>query len=259
MDGTDLADIAAGDNGPFVPRVRGNSLTSQVLDALVDAIRTGMFPDGRLPPEDQLADRLAVSRTTLRRALQSLEQLGFIERRPGRGTRLRRYLRPDMLALHGLVPFPVLLRELGHEVTSTVDWRLVPEPPCELRACLNRTVEGPVYEARHLLRADGVPAIAMKERFPADVLARQPTDEDFAQGSILHLSSRCFLDKIDHAVATIVPSHGRVADNPLSLEDGAPCLVLEELFYSAEEMPLATSLAFVNPRFVLFSVFRRFL
>ena len=258
MEGTNLVDIAAGDNGPFVPRVGGNSLTSQVLDALVDAIRTGVFPDGRLPSEDRLADQLAVSRTTLRRALQSLEQLGFVERRPGRGTRLRRYVRPDMLALHGLVPFPVLLRELGHVVASSVEWRQLREPPCDLRACLNRTVDGPVYEARHLLRADGVPAIAMTERFPADVLAREPTDEDFAQGSILHMSSRCFRDKIDHAVTTIVPSHGRAADNPLALEVGAPCLVLDEVFYSAEEIPLATSLVSVNPKFVLFSVFRRF-
>ena len=106
-----------------IPRVgAGSSLTQQVLEAMVSAIRLGTFTDGRLPPEDELASQLGVSRTTVRRALQSMEQIGLIERRPGRGTHLRTHARPDLLALHGLVPFPTLLRELGHEVVSQVSW-----------------------------------------------------------------------------------------------------------------------------------------
>jgi DNA-binding GntR family transcriptional regulator len=65
-----------------------------------------------------LARQLGVSRTTVRSALRALEQVGIIERRPGRGTRVRKHARPDVLVLHGLVAFSTLLEERGHEVTS---------------------------------------------------------------------------------------------------------------------------------------------
>ena len=40
----------------------------------------------RLPPERTLAERYGVARGTVREALRQLEQMGFVERRPGSGT-----------------------------------------------------------------------------------------------------------------------------------------------------------------------------
>lgn len=248
-------------DGPLVPRVGGASLTQQVLDAMIRAIRLGSFPGGRLPPEDQLAELLGVSRTTVRRALQSLEQIGVIERRPGRGTRLRQHATPDLLALHGLVPFPTLLRELGHEVTSKVSWRHVDTADEDLVARLDRAVTGAAYEVDVVLLANGVPAVAMRERFPADVLRQTPSEEDLQAGSILFVSERCFRHPIDHAVASIEPcvtGADGAQDPGLELPDGRPYLALHEIFYSSEEEGLAISQVSINPEYISFSVFRRF-
>lgn len=247
-----------------VPRVgAGSSLTRQVLEAMVSAIRLGTFESGRLPPEDELAEQLGVSRTTVRRALQSMEQIGLIERRPGRGTRLRIHARPDLLALHGLVPFPTLLRELGHDVVSQVSWRLLEHLPPDLAMHTGRDPGGESYELNVVLLADGDPAVRMVERFPVDVLGSSPSDQDLQAGSILFISERCFAERIDHALATI---DARVADGDpdeagavLRLEPGTAYLALGEVFYSADEVPLAISEVSVNPRFITFSVFRRFL
>jgi GntR family uxuAB operon transcriptional repressor len=40
----------------------------------------------RLPPERSLAERYGVARGTIRQALRQLEEMGFVERRPGSGT-----------------------------------------------------------------------------------------------------------------------------------------------------------------------------
>ena len=247
-----------------VPRVGGSaSLTHQVLEAMVRAIRLGSFEGGRLPPEDQLAQQLGVSRTTVRRALQSLEQIGLIERRPGRGTKLRAHATPDLLALHGLVPFPTLLRMLGHEVASRVSWNRLADVPPELAAQLGREAGGGSFQLDVLLTADGTPAVAMRERFPADVLTGDPYDEDLQGGSILFVSERFFKRKIDHALAGIEPcavqpdEAGPAA--ALDLGAGSAYLALHETFYSPDEEPLATSDVAVNSAFVSFSVFRRFL
>ena len=248
-----------------VPRVgAGSSLTEKVLEAMVRAIRVGTFESGRLPPADELATQLGVSRTTVRRALQSMEQIGLIERRPGRGTRLRAHASPDLLALHGLVPFPTLLRELGHEVVSRVSWRLLDHVPPDLAMQTGRPSSESSYELDVLLLADDVPAVRMVERFPVDVLGSQPSDQDMQAGSILFLSERCFAEQIDHALATIEPrvaagSEGDGAGSVLGLEPNSPYLALHEIFYSSEEKPLAISEVAINPAYVAFSVFRRFI
>jgi DNA-binding LacI/PurR family transcriptional regulator len=61
--------------------------TQIVKQFLLDRINSQRIPLGeRLPTEEQLVAQFAVSRTTVRRALDQLSFDGFIERCPGRGT-----------------------------------------------------------------------------------------------------------------------------------------------------------------------------
>lgn len=61
-----------------------------VLDALTRYMaQSGLMPGGRLPPERMLADKLGVSRNTVREALKRWEALGIIQRRKGSGTFLQ--------------------------------------------------------------------------------------------------------------------------------------------------------------------------
>src|SRR5450432_2840127 len=62
-------------------------LHSQVEETLLSAILDGALPTGsQLPSEDQLIERFAVSRTTIRTAIQSLIARGLISIRRGKGT-----------------------------------------------------------------------------------------------------------------------------------------------------------------------------
>lgn len=65
-----------------------NSVIEQTRDALAAFVRNA--PDGtKLPPERQLAQRLGVSRTTLRDGVSRLALLGLLEVRHGDGTYVR--------------------------------------------------------------------------------------------------------------------------------------------------------------------------
>jgi GntR family transcriptional repressor for pyruvate dehydrogenase complex len=63
----------------------GNAFESTV-EQLATAIRLGVFADGQqLPPERDLAERLGVSRMTLREAIAALRDSGLVTTRRGRG------------------------------------------------------------------------------------------------------------------------------------------------------------------------------
>ena len=62
-------------------------LYAQLESILADEIAAGMFPPGsRLPNEEQLVERYAVSRTTVRQTIQNLVGRGLVEIRRGKGT-----------------------------------------------------------------------------------------------------------------------------------------------------------------------------
>jgi len=69
------------------PREEKRYAYTVVVERICDRIRAGaLLPGDRLPPERQLARELAVSRTSVRQALQALAERGVVESRQGDGT-----------------------------------------------------------------------------------------------------------------------------------------------------------------------------
>jgi GntR family transcriptional repressor for pyruvate dehydrogenase complex len=66
--------------------VRGHHAFEGCVEQLATAIRLGVYPRGStLPPERELAERMAVSRATLREAIAALREADFVTTRRGRG------------------------------------------------------------------------------------------------------------------------------------------------------------------------------
>src|SRR5262245_42685756 len=66
--------------------VRGHHAFEACVEQLATAIRLGVYPRGStLPAERELAERLHVSRATLREAMAALRQAGLVETTRGRG------------------------------------------------------------------------------------------------------------------------------------------------------------------------------
>lgn len=65
---------------------RGHHAFEACVEQLATTIRLGVYPHGSaLPSERELAERLHVSRSTLREAMAALRQAGLVETRRGRG------------------------------------------------------------------------------------------------------------------------------------------------------------------------------
>lgn len=70
-----------------VKPIQKASATTQVFEALHEMIATGRYARGqKLPPQDELAKQLGVSRNTLREAVNKLSAMGLLRARQGVGT-----------------------------------------------------------------------------------------------------------------------------------------------------------------------------
>jgi GntR family transcriptional repressor for pyruvate dehydrogenase complex len=95
------------------------------VEQLATAIRLGAFHDGDLlPPERELAERLAVSRSTLREAIAALRESGLVTTRRGRGG-------GTMVTYAGETPESGPLPQperTAAEIADVLDFRRVVEP-----------------------------------------------------------------------------------------------------------------------------------
>lgn len=87
----------------LVEPVGGASLANRAREEILNSVLERRFEGSRLPPENDLAHMLGVSRTTIRSALQSLEQHGVLTRSPRRGTQVDVRMSPSMVALQRLI------------------------------------------------------------------------------------------------------------------------------------------------------------
>lgn len=74
---------------PFAP-VRKQQISDLVLEQLRELIYRGELKIGeRLPSERELAEIMLVSRSSVRKAISQLLEMGYVENRPGQGTLVR--------------------------------------------------------------------------------------------------------------------------------------------------------------------------
>jgi GntR family transcriptional regulator, transcriptional repressor for pyruvate dehydrogenase complex len=105
--------------------VRGHHAFEGCVEQLATAIRLGVYPRGStLPPERELAERLGVSRATLREAIAALRAADFVNTTRGRGGGTVVSFRPKKPSSRGaraLVPRSEHLRD-------TLVFRRIVEP-----------------------------------------------------------------------------------------------------------------------------------
>jgi DNA-binding FadR family transcriptional regulator len=143
---------------PVWQPVRGGNAFEITVARLVQAIKLGMVTVGeRLPPERELAEKLRVSRVTLRQAIGALREAGYLESRRGRagGTFVVYQGRAD-----DGPDVATLAREMGETLHDALDFRRVLEPGA---AALAATRTLPAADRAHLVAS----LAASRERDPA--------------------------------------------------------------------------------------------
>jgi GntR family transcriptional regulator len=242
-------------NGPApVERLANAKLADRARSAILEAILSKQFV-GRLPPEEELATMLDVSRTTIRSALQSLAQDGIITRKRALGTTINAHVRPSTLALQRLVGFDGLLREEGYDVHTQVSWQWGAAPPVFAEAFPSLEGEECLLTEKSYFAGKAL-AIWIRDAIPRTLLRDEIKDP--LPASLFEFTSTYGYKKVDHAVVDILAMAKR-ADNDtrLVLDVHEPFTRLHETHYSSVGEAIAYSIVDVDSAFINLQVFRR--
>jgi GntR family transcriptional regulator len=155
----------------------------QVSAQIEEAIASGRLqPGSKLENEVALADRLGLSRPTMRQAIQELVAKGLLVRKRGVGTqvvhgRVRRELELTSLFED--------LRASGQRPETEVIHNAVEPAPGPVAAELALNAGEPALRLERLRLADGEPLALLRNWLPASMLS--PTDDELAKRGLYEL------------------------------------------------------------------------
>lgn len=231
-------------------------LADVVRAQLRQMILSGEFPLGtKLPNEDQLCARFSVSRVTIREAVRGLIEDGYVVRRQGSGTFVRR--RPALgNSLDRNFSYTEYLEASGLEAGKQVlGARMVPAD-ADTAEALDLEVGAPVATVRRIRTADRRPAIYSIDFLPGDIVDSVDPHDRF-RGSVYRLLADLG-HTVEHAEAIIAPA---LADKDiaraLDVAPGTPLQYLRQVDFDAAGRAVMLSLEWHVPAVIELRVYRR--
>jgi GntR family transcriptional regulator len=212
-----------------------------VRDRLLEEIAAGSPGAGeRVGAERDLAERLGVSRSTVRAALADLERSGVVQRVRGRTGGIfvaERKVERDLTSLAGL---PAYLRRQGFESDARVLSTTTVEADAETAEALGLAEGALVLEVVRVRLADGEPISLERASVPAD---RFPGLLDSALSGSLYelLESRYGVVAGEAEERIEVVAAGGAEARLLGVRRGAPLLAIARTAWDADGQPFERS------------------
>ena len=219
------------------PDAEGAIAVAEAYRKLTDLLRRSSFPPGsRLPGERELATRIGVSRSTLRKALDLLADKGVLDRSPKRGWFVPSHVvgEPpstlqsfsEMARSRGLAP--------GARVLSSRDRPATFDEASTLRIAPAASV----LELSRLRTLDGVPVCV---DVSVVVLAKVPllASTDMTDRSLYETIEELSDVRVERSSYTLrADACSQPLADLLHIQPGAPILVGEELTYLTDGSPI---------------------
>jgi GntR family transcriptional regulator len=177
----------------------------RVYLSLRDQITGGALGDGdSLPGEQKLAETFAVSRVTIRRALDTLADGGLIERRAGSGTIVRGMRAGDKPVAMDFTTLMPQLVEMGQRTTARLLSFSYGPAPASVARMMGMDPQTEVQIATRVRSAKDVPFSHLTTYVPAEI-ARSYSENDLASTPLFQLLERSGV-QIDEAHQSVSAS-----------------------------------------------------
>ena len=220
---------------------RVRRLSFAIREELVSRIASGRIAPGtKLPPEPALAEELGVSRATLREALRSLEEDGFLTRTRGAGTYAthRPRLRNNLDVNFGVTEAIRASGMVAGTKESAVSTAAATPDQAE---ALDLSTGATVIVLDRIRTANGRAVVLSRDVVPAATLSVADVMGMSIDGSLYALLER-HGHAVQHGVVSVAPvSASRSMAKRLGVRGGTLLMYLRQVDYGADGEPLLLS------------------
>jgi GntR family transcriptional regulator len=216
-------------------------LSFAIREELASRIATGRIPPGaKLPPEPELAEELGVSRATLREALRSLEEDGFLTRTRGAGTYAthRPRLRNNLDVNFGVTE---AIRASGMVAGTKESAVSTAAAKADEAEALDLSPGATVIVLDRIRTANGRPVVLSRDVVPAATLSVAEVMAMSIDGSLYALLEQ-HGHAVQHGVVTVAPvSATRSMAKRLGVRGGTLLMYLRQVDYGEDGGPVVLS------------------
>ena len=203
----------------------------QLVELLKNQIETHLLANDKLPSERELEKKYGVSRTTVRLALQELENEGYIYRRHGKGTFVSD-LTKQTANLAGVYSFTEEMKKIGKRPQTRVLSFEQEEADKRLARALQLSLGESVFKVSRLRLADNEPLMVETSYLPVKSFISL-TQEQLEHKPLYDIFSEDFEQKIRLADEEFYASIATEEDaEVLEIHLGAPVLHLVRTTYN---------------------------
>ena len=223
----------------------------QAIEAITARIESGdLEPGSQLPPEDELAASLGISRSTLREALGHLETHGLIARRQGIGTFVTIPSGPGFFGgLERLEPFQYLASAAGKNHSSIQKTVSTIEADDEIASLLNTPPGTALVRIQTIEAIDGIRCMYFDDHF-IDTGGLEQKFDDFEESVLTYMFEECH-PSLSHTRSEIfaIAANEDIAAK-LDIPVGKPVFHMIETYFASNGKILGVGyIYFVTDRF----------
>jgi len=229
----------------------------QAREYLLRQIRLLSPGDNQLEPENTLAERLGMSRETIRKAMTSLIQDGVITRWHGKGNFGHPAVSNLAMRIDINSDFRRLLGESGYQV------RTVRSEPKQSRPSEGMLVRMPEASGKEVVSfilsifGDDELAIQGDVELLKDIVRTMPVSGEYTENMDSFLKDHCITES-NHTTAWLQAEHNPAIAQRFFLPTDTPLLCWEEVYYNLYEEKMGYVKIHFNPKIMDISMMLKF-
>lgn len=218
----------------------------QVKQRLEERIKSGEWnPGDKIDSENQLMEKLNVSRNTVKKAIEEMVQEDILYRIQGKGTFVAHAKFEQSLG--GFYSFSQVLRDKGFKPSDIVLEVQEVSPSSAVRNGLQLDHEEKVIKMKRIRCADGEPIILESSYMPKSIVRNKDDLFDVATSSLYELLANRYGVSVIRAKEAFEPVLIREEESVhLKTEVGKPALLLERTAFDTNNRPVEFCISIVR-------------
>lgn len=237
-----------------------NSLYSETKQNLLDLINNLYIEKyNQLPSEDTLAEKLNVSRSTIREVLRTLDREGIISKKHGFGNFIHASALQTMMRIDQIQDFISLIEDGNHKASfkllnNGLDYI---KADAKLKQYLKLEDEEQVLVRKCLYLADDNPAIYCEIFIPQKLFLVEPDPNQVGRSIFKFLKKYCNQE----VEQTLIHFQAVISDEILSkyleVSPECPLFAWEEVYYNFKDEAICCVKCYFRPEIMKLSMLRK--